>query len=46
MLQGAILLCALAGELFVRYRLKIRRKTPDEGISEGVPSTATQRAGS
>jgi general nucleoside transport system permease protein len=46
MLQGAILLCALAGELFVRYRLKIRCKTPDEGISEGVPSTATQKAGS
>ena len=25
MLQGAILLCALAGELFVRYRIHIRR---------------------
>jgi ABC-type uncharacterized transport system permease subunit len=24
MLQGAILLCALAGELFVRYRLRLR----------------------
>jgi simple sugar transport system permease protein len=44
MLQGAILLCALAGELFVRYRLTIRRKTPEEGTHEGSPRHATQEA--
>lgn len=30
MLQGAILLCALAGELFVRYRLRLRRGATGE----------------
>jgi simple sugar transport system permease protein len=38
MLQGAILLCALAGELFVRYRLTIRRGTPEDAVSDGLPS--------
>jgi simple sugar transport system permease protein len=31
MLQGAILLCALAGELFIRYRLTSRRPTKPIG---------------
>lgn len=35
MLQGAILLCALAGELFVRYRLRLRRGLPEE-LTEGT----------
>lgn len=33
MLQGAILLCALVGELFVLYRLRLRRKAP-EGVAD------------
>jgi general nucleoside transport system permease protein len=34
MLQGAILLCALAGELFVRYRVRIGHKSPEELVGE------------
>jgi ABC-type uncharacterized transport system permease subunit len=34
MLQGAILLCALAGELFVGYRLRLRRAAPEELAGE------------
>lgn len=37
MLQGAILLCALAGELFIRYRLRVRRGLPDELIEGTKP---------
>ena len=35
MLQGLILLCALAGELFVLYRLRLRRVAPEEIAEEG-----------
>lgn len=32
MLQGAILLCALAGELFIHYRLRTRRAIVEEAV--------------
>lgn len=38
MLQGLILLCALAGELFVLYRLRLRRVPPEE-IAEETPGS-------
>ncbi|HKH75510.1 MAG TPA: ABC transporter permease [Rubrobacteraceae bacterium] len=37
MMQGLILLCALAGELFVLYRLRLRRVAPEEIAEEGPP---------
>lgn len=42
MLQGLILLCALAGELFVLYRLRLRRVAPEEIAEEsgGAPEGA------
>lgn len=39
MLQGLILLCALAGELFVLYRLRLRRVAPEEIAEEGPDGT-------
>jgi len=39
MLQGLILLCALAGELFVLYRLHLRRVAPQEIAEEGPDGT-------
>ncbi|MEJ7820132.1 MAG: ABC transporter permease [Rubrobacteraceae bacterium] len=41
MLQGAILLCALAGELFIRYRLKTRQSVVAE-----ILEPAQQKSGS
>jgi general nucleoside transport system permease protein len=43
MLQGLILLCALAGELFVLYRLRLRRVAPEE-IAEERPDGAPEGA--
>ena len=43
MLQGLILLCALAGELFVLYRLRLRRIAPEE-IAEERPDGAPEGA--
>jgi len=43
MLQGLILLCALAGELFVLYRLRLRRVAPEEIAEEG-PAEAPEGA--
>ena len=44
MLQGAILLCALAGELFVLYRLRLRSGSPEEsrGDKKGAVSGSTE----
>ena len=39
MLQGLILLCALAGELFVLYRLRLRRVAPRQIVEEGTDGT-------
>jgi hypothetical protein len=39
MLQGLILLCALAGELFVLYRLRLRRVAPRQIAEEGPDGT-------
>ena len=43
MLQGLILLCALAGELFVLYRLRLRHVTPEE-IAEENPTESPEGA--
>ncbi len=42
MLQGAILLCALAGELFIRYRLRVRRGLPDELVEDDNRSAVAE----
>jgi simple sugar transport system permease protein len=47
MLQGAILLCALAGELFIRYRLKTRQSVVAEILEptqQKSGSATTERA--